>query len=280
MTAPFRRTAFFALSLLAGFLGQDQSSAMADPLASLSPGSVPALSFTILVSNRTQGKAADRKTIVYTMAGDALRIDATGDGSDRSYIWNLSARTVASLDNTKHTYHSDSLNKIMGFVDFSQLLGQYAGNNPKDSVTTSKETRTVAGIPCEMTTRIHHFKGRVVGMINGDQTITQCLSEKFPGHGIYQTFQKALAALSKNSSGKSALPPPIAPLSLETVRTTDYAPGFLVRFLAAVRLYDLSRVPGRQIEKESVQTLSTRRVPDTFFSVPSGYKKEAPPALH
>lgn len=234
-----------------------------------------ALTFSVKIVDKTAGKTPAVKSVVYTMTGTALRIDASGAGTDRSYIWNLGTKTVASLDNTARTYHSDSLDKIMGFVDFSQLLGQYAGNNPKDSLIQGKADRTVAGIPCRETTRIHHFKGRVVGMINGDQTITQCLADTFPGSDLYRAFQHALARLSLKS--KKGPEPPVAPLSLETVRTTDYSPGFLIKLASALKLYDLSRVPGRQVEQETVQSLSTGSVPETLFAVPSAFSKESAP---
>jgi hypothetical protein len=268
--------ALIALPVWAGTLFFSPS-AHADSQLPPSPGSRLALIFTVLVSDETSGKPPVLRNVAYTMTGDALRIDAPADGTGKSYIWNLETKTVASLDNEKRTYHSDSLDKIMGFVDFSQLLGQYAGNNPKDSVTLSNNPSSIAGITCRTTTRLHHFKGRVVGMINGDQTTTQCLADSFPGSDLYGSFQNALAALSKSSSGKGT-GPRFSPLSLETVRTTDYTPGFLVKILATLHLYDISRVPGRQTEKETVSTLFTRPVPDSIFSIPSSYKKEAAPA--
>ncbi|MEC4682082.1 MAG: hypothetical protein VST70_00130 [Nitrospirota bacterium] len=277
MRANFCRLTLISLAFMIPTLVLAPSLLRAETPVASSSGSRDGVTFTVVVSLDAAGKAPDIKSITYTMTPEALRIDAPGEGTGKSYIWNLATRTVASLDNEKHTYHSDSLNKIMGFVDFSQLLGQYAGNNPKDSVTVSSTPETVAGISCRKTTRLHHFKGRVVGMINGDQTITQCLADTFPGVGIYQAFQKGLAALSQNSS-KEGPRPQMAPLSLETIRTTDYSPGFLVKLLASLHLYDLSRVPGRQIEKETVQSLLTRSVPDSFFSIPSSYARETTPA--
>lgn len=238
-----------------------------------------ALVFTVRVSDHNAGKSPAVRTVTYTITNDAMRIDAPAEGSDRSYLWNLSTRTVASLDNGKRTYHADSLDKIMGFVDFSQLLGQYAGNNPKDKVIPGTVFRTVAGVPCTDKTTLHRFKGRVVGMINGDQKIVQCLATTFPGSDLYRNFQTGLAALAKKgASGKTAVPPPFMPLALETVRTTDYSKGFLVKILSALHLYDSSKIPERQVEREKVTALSVRSVPSGTFSIPASYQKETAPA--
>ena len=253
---------------------------MGEAAPALSPESAPepALVFTVSVSDQN-GKSPRLRTVTYTITDDAMRIDAPAKDADRSYLWNLSARTVASLDNEKKTYHADSLDKIMGFVDFSQLLGQSAGNNPKDRVVRGTVPRTVAGVTCTDTTTLHRFKGRVVGMINGDQKIVQCLATVFPGSDLYRTFQEGLAALAKKAApDKTGAPPPFTPLSLETVRTTDYSKGFLVKILSALHLYDSSKIPARQVERETVTELSVRPVPPDTFTIPASYKKETAPA--
>ncbi len=274
----FRPLVRYSLAFVAlgGILG-----ILAPPAGEAASGTSPesALVFAVRVSDHSAGKSPVVRTVTYTIARDAMRIDAPTDGTVRSYLWNLSTRTVASLDNGKKTYHADSLDKIMGFVDFSQLLGQYAGNNPKDKVFRGAASRTVAGVSCTDKTTLHRFKGRVVGMINGDQKIVQCLATDFPGSDLYRSFQSGLAALAKKGpSTKSAVPPPFLPLSLETIRTTDYSKGFLVKILSALHLYDSSKIPERQVERETVTLLAVRPVPADTFSVPVSYRKETAPA--
>ena len=244
------------------------------------PGtSTTALVFTVSVSDATSGRTPVARAVTYTISDQAMRIDAPSKGNDHSYIWNLSTKTVASLDNEHKTFHSDSLVNIMGFVDFSQLLGQNAGNNPKDQVVQGHASRSVSGIPCTDTTILHRFKGRVVGMINGDQKIVQCLTTDFPGNTLYREFQVKLASLAKKSSKvPPAGAPVVTPLSLETVRTTDYSKGFLVKILSTLHLYDSSKIPSRQIEREKVTSLEIRQVSSTVFSIPASYKKETAPA--
>lgn len=238
-----------------------------------------ALVFTVVATKTPKAGEADHSVhrITYTIAADAMRIDSPGPDGNRSYIWNLATRTVAALNNDKKTYHSDSLDKIMGFVDFSQLLGQYAGNNPKDRVIEGTTPRTVAGVACIDRTILHRFKGRVVGMVNGDQKIVLCQARTFPGSDLYGSFQQALSRLAAKNSPKSSSPlPGISPLSLETVRTTDYSKGFLVKILSALHLYDSSRIPVRTREREAVDSLSVQTVPDGTFAIPPSYRKEAP----
>ena len=271
-----QRKKLYSLISLALFLGL-LSPGTARSASSAAPDK-KALVFTVSVSDQGAGKTAALRTVTYTITDDAMRIDAPGKDADRSYLWNLSTRTVASLDNLKKTYHADSLDKIMGFVDFSQLLGQVAGNNPKDRVIEATAPRTVAGVACTDRTILHRFKGRVVGMINGDQKIVLCLASTFPGSDLYGAFQKALAALAaKNSPHSSAPLPGISPLSLETVRTTDSSKGFLVKILSALHLYDSSRIPVRTREREGVDSLAVKDLPPGTFSVPSSYKKESSP---
>ena len=203
-----QRKKLYSLISLALFLGL-LSPGTARSASSAAPDK-KALVFTVSVSDQGAGKTAALRTVTYTITDDAMRIDAPGKDADRSYLWNLSTRTVASLDNLKKTYHADSLDKIMGFVDFSQLLGQSAGNNPKDRVVQSTVPRTVAGVSCTDTTTLHRFKGRVVGMINGDQKIVQCLATDFPGSDLYRSFQTGLAALAKKAAPeKTGAPPPV-----------------------------------------------------------------------
>lgn len=273
----FSRSHFFFLGFLLIAIFSSLSEAKASGSSENSDRHGPALVFTVL-SSKSGEKDKTVRRITYTIAADAMRIDTPGPGGSRSYLWNLSTRTVAALDNDKKTYHSDSLDKIMGFVDFSQLLGQVAGNNPKDRVIEATAPRTVAGVACTDRTILHRFKGRVVGMINGDQKIVLCLASTFPGSDLYGAFQKALAALAaKNSPHSSAPLPGISPLSLETVRTTDYSKGFLVKILSALHLYDSSRIPVRTREREVVDSLAVKDLPPGTFSVPSSYKKEASP---
>ncbi len=273
----FSRSHFFFLGFLLIAIFSSLSEAKASGSSENSDRHGPALVFTVL-SSKSGEKDKTVRRITYTIAADAMRIDTPGPGGSRSYLWNLSTRTVAALDNDKKTYHSDSLDKIMGFVDFSQLLGQVAGNNPKDRVIEATAPRTVAGVACTDRTILHRFKGRVVGMINGDQKIVLCLASTFPGSDLYGAFQKALAALAaKNSPHTSAPLPGISPLSLETVRTTDYSKGFLVKILSALHLYDSSRIPVRTREREVVDSLAVKDLPPGTFSVPSSYKKEASP---
>ena len=273
----FSRSHFFFLGFLLIAIFSSLSEAKASGSSENSDRHGPALVFTVL-SSKSGEKDKTVRRITYTIAADAMRIDTPGPGGSRSYLWNLSTRTVAALDNDKKTYHSDSLDKIMGFVDFSQLLGQVAGNNPKDRVIEATAPRTVAGVSCTDRTILHRFKGRVVGMINGDQKIVLCLASTFPGSDLYGAFQKALAALAaKNSPHSSAPLPGISPLSLETVRTTDYSKGFLVKILSALHLYDSSRIPVRTREREVVDSLAVKDLPPGTFSVPSSYKKEASP---
>ncbi len=268
-----QRKKLYSLISLALFLGL-LSPGTARSASSAAPDK-KALVFTVSVSDQGAGKTAALRTVTYTITDDAMRIDAPGKDADRSYLWNLSTRTVASLDNLKKTYHADSLDKIMGFVDFSQLLGQSAGNNPKDRVIQSTVPRTVAGVSCTDTTTLHRFKGRVVGMINGDQKIVQCLATDFPGSDLYRSFQTGLAALAKKAAPeKTGAPPRFTPLSLETVRTTDYSKGFLVKILSALHLYDSSKIPARQVERETVTALDVRPVAADTFSIPASYHKE------
>ena len=239
--------------------------------------SEPALVFTVVASKEGEADHSVHR-ITYTISAHAMRIDSPGPEGNRSYIWNLSTRTVAALDNDKKTYHSDSLDKIMGFVDFSQLLGQYAGNNPKDRVIQGTTPRTVAGVACTDRTILHRFKGRVVGMVNGDQKIVLCQATTFPGSDLYGSFQQALARLAAKNAPKTASPlPGISPLSLETVRTTDYSKGFLVKILSALHLYDSSRIPARTREREVVESLAVVPVPSETFDIPASYRKEASP---
>ena len=236
-----------------------------------------ALVFTVVATKEGEADHSVHR-ITYTIAADAMRIDSPGPDGNRSYIWNLSTRTVAALDNDKKTYHADSLDKIMGFVDFSQLLGQYAGNNPKDRIIEGTTSRMVAGVACTDRTILHRFKGRVVGMVNGDQKIVLCQAKTFPGSDLYGAFQQALARLAAKNSPKSASPlPGISPLSLETVRTTDYSKGFLVKILSTLHLYDSSRIPVRTREREAVESLSVMPAPPGAFSIPASYRKEASP---
>lgn len=267
----------FFLGLLVFAFASGSSEAQASRTGSIPDRTGKALVFTVL-SSKSGEKDKTVRRITYTIAADAMRIDTPGPGGSRSYLWNLSTRTVAALDNDKKTYHADSLDKIMGFVDFSQLLGQYAGNNPKDRIIEATATRTVAGVACTDRTILHRFKGRVVGMINGDQKIVLCLASTFPGSDLYGAFQKALAALAaKNSPHSSAPLPGISPLSLETVRTTDYSKGFLVKILSALHLYDSSRIPVKTREREVVDSLAVMDLPSGTFAAPPSYKKETPP---
>ncbi|MGC8529481.1 MAG: hypothetical protein ACP5OP_04695 [Leptospirillia bacterium] len=270
-----RRLLSFALPLLlVGLLGFSPSFGEALPEAEAPE---PALVFTVVASKEGEPDHSVHR-ITYTIAAKAMRIDAPGPEGNRSYLWNLSTRTVAALDNDKKTYHSDSLDKIMGFVDFSQLLGQYAGNNPKDRVIQGTTPRTVAGVTCTDRTILHRFKGRVVGMVNGDQKIVLCQATTFPGSDLYDSFQQALAKLAVKNAPKTASPlPGISPLSLETVRTTDYSKGFLVKILSALHLYDSSRIPARTREREVVESLAVMPVSSATFEIPVSYRKEASP---
>lgn len=232
------------------------------------------LEWTIKLSTEQTGKSPTTHTLVYSMTPNVLRIDQPGWKGFDIILWRLDLRKVYALDTAHKTYREEPVEKVLAYQNFSDLIGQHAGNNPGDVKKTMPSPMTFSGYTCQPKQILHKFRGTVVGMINGDQETIVCNSDSITGFESIRKFQENLAKLSPSKTPS----PPGKPafqnsFSLYLKRTTHYHAGFIVKLLNSVGLYDLSKIPAVQKEEARVTDVKTSTFSPDFFNVPPGYKK-------
>jgi hypothetical protein len=246
-----------------------------------SPTGEPDLSgiaWTIKLTTEQTGKQTATHTLVYSMTPDILRIDQPGWKGFDIIIWRLDLHKVYALDTEHKTYREEAVEKVLSYQNFSDLIGQHAGNNPGDVRKTLDTTMTVGGYTCHPEQILHKFRGTVVGMINGDQETIVCNSGSVQGFETVRKFQENLSGLSPKKSASPPAPSFQNTFSLYLKRTTHYQAGFIVKLLHTIGLYDLSKIPSMQREEAKVTDIRTTHFSQDFFNVPAGYRKIVPKA--
>lgn len=251
---------------------------MAPPSSALAAPLLRTLSWTLNVSDQKGGKPPVTQSITYHITPTMMRIDqTTGEGS-QIFIWRTDAGIVYAIDPGKKTYHQDTLDHVLSYSSMSDLLGKHSGKNPGDKILEPPTPSTVSGIPCTDEKILHKFRGVVVGMINGDQTIDICRTKSMPGIDILKAFQKTLVAMDRKIDNKDIGKNGNTTISLLVHKKTAYKAGFISRMLNAIGLYDLSKVPAIEVEDSRISNVKVEAENPDQFNLPDGYKRVFLPA--
>lgn len=234
------------------------------------------IAWTIKLTTEQTGKTTATHTLVYSMTPNVLRIDQPGWKGFDIIIWRLDLHKVYALDTEHKTYREEAVEKVLSYQNFSDLIGQHAGNNPGDIRKTLDTRMSVDGYTCRPEQILHKFRGTVVGMINGDQETIVCNSSTVQGFDTVRKFQETLSGFTPKKSTSAPKASFQNTFSLYLKRTTHYQAGFIVKLLNTIGLYDLSKIPSMQREEAKVTDIRTTTFTPDFFNVPDGYRKIVP----
>jgi hypothetical protein len=236
------------------------------------------LSWTLNISDQKGKSDKVAQTITYHITPSMMRIDQTTASGSQIFIWRTDAGLVYAIDPGKKTYHQDTLDHVLSYQSMSDLLGKHSGKNPGDKILEAPHTKMVSGIACTDEKLLHKFRGVVVGMINGDQTIEICRTQSIPGIDILKAFQKNLVLLDHKIDKKSVKKDEATTISLLVHKETAYKAGFISRMLNAIGLYDLSKVPATEVEDSRISNVKVEMEKTDQFNLPDGLKRVFLPA--
>lgn len=236
------------------------------------------LSWTLNISDQKGNAKPVIQTITYHITPTMMRIDQTTASGSQIFIWRTDAGLVYAIDTAKKTYHQDTLDHVLSYQTMSDLLGKHSGKNPGDKVLEKPHTETVSGVACTDEKLLHKFRGVVVGMINGDQTIEICRTESIPGIELLKAFQKNLVLLDRKIDPKTVRKDEATTISLLVHKETAYKAGFISRMLNAIGLYDLSKVPATEVEDSRISNIKVEAENTSQFDLPDGLKRVFLPA--
>jgi hypothetical protein len=236
------------------------------------------LSWTLNISDQKGSAKPVTQTITYHITPNMMRIDQTTASGSQIFIWRTDAGLVYAIDPEKKTYHQDTLDHVLSYQSMSDLLGKHSGKNPGDKILEKPHTEMVSGIACTDEKLLHKFRGVVVGMINGDQTIEICRTQTIPGIEILKSFQKNLVLLDRKIDKKEIRQDESTTISLLVHKETAYKAGFISRMLNAIGLYDLSKVPATEVEDSRISNVKVEPESTSQFNLPDGLKRVFLPA--
>ncbi len=236
------------------------------------------LSWTLAISDQKGKDKPVTQTITYHITPNMMRIDQTTASGSQIFIWRTDAGLVYAIDPEKKTYHQDTLDHVLSYQSMSDLLGKHSGKNPGDKILEKPHTEMVSGIACTDEKLLHKFRGVVVGMINGDQTIEICRTQTIPGIEILKSFQKNLVLLDRKIDKKEIRQDESTTISLLVHKETAYKAGFISRMLNAIGLYDLSKVPATEVEASRISNVKVEPESTSQFNLPDGLKRVFLPA--
>jgi len=236
------------------------------------------LSWTLNISDQKGNAKPVTQTITYHITPSMMRIDQTTASGSQIFIWRTDAGLVYAIDTNTKTYHQDTLDHVLSYQSMSDLLGKHSGKNPGDKILEKPHSEMVSGIACTDEKLLHKFRGVVVGMINGDQTIEICRTQTIPGIELLKAFQKSLVILDRKIDKKTVKEDEPTTISLLVHKETAYKAGFISRMLNAIGLYDLSKVPATEVEDSRISNVKVEMENTSQFNLPDGLKRVFLPA--
>jgi hypothetical protein len=137
---------------------------------------------------------------------------------------------------------------------------------------TGAASKTISGYSCEQ------YSG--AGSMMGNQySVTGCFSNKAPGAGDFNAFQKTMAAKVKGTAmAMQGQVPDGVPIQLDsTTKITNFSmPGMSPEQSAKLKTMLANRPP--VVSKTTVQQIASKNLPADTFTVPDGFTKEEMPS--